>query len=481
MLFNSYVFIFAFLPFVLLGFFLIKSLGNKYLLEGWLVLSSLFFYSWWNIYFLPLLLVSVIVNYSAGRLIATSESSARVKMFLVLGVVFNLGLLGYFKYANFFLENMRWALGDISANVMLPLAISFFTFQQIAYLVDCKVYNKHESNFITYSLFVSFFPQLIAGPIVHHKQIIPQFSNMLEKINWYFVASGLVFICVGLFKKVVVADSLGLGMVDPVFLATQQATFYSAWMAAIGYTFQIYFDFSGYCDIATGLALLFGIVLPINFYSPYKSTSIIEFWRRWHITLSAFLRDYLYIPLGGNRKGVSRRYINLMVTMLLGGLWHGAAWGFIVWGGMHGIFLIVNYGWRALCAKQPKLSFFMPWFFAGIITFLMVTFGLVVFRSSTINDAFSLYLAMFNMTDILSFDFSQIKNIIVLFIVGVVCFSFPNLWQFTGLEANQTHDFKSKCLFSWSLSTAWALIFVTLFILSIVLMSRQSEFIYFQF
>jgi|SaaInlStandDraft_6_1057023.scaffolds.fasta_scaffold27026_2 alginate O-acetyltransferase complex protein AlgI len=330
MLFNSYIFIFLFLPIVLLGFHLIGKQGHHRVAIAWLVGVSLFFYGWWNPAYLGLMLVSILFNYGVGVSLGRTPRKLSKKPVLIFGVVVNLALLGYFKYANFFVDSLNSITGTniVLLQVILPLAISFFTFQQIAYLIDAWRGETKEYNFLHYCLFVTFFPQLIAGPIVHHKEMLPQFAkDVVYKLRSKHIAIGLTVFSIGLFKKVVLADGVSV-YATPMFDAAEAGvllTFFEAWGGALAYSFQLYFDFSGYSDMAIGLARMFGIRLPLNFNSPYKATSIIDFWRRWHITLSRFLRDYLYIPLGGSRcRGEPRRFINVMVTMVLGGLWHGA-------------------------------------------------------------------------------------------------------------------------------------------------------------
>ena len=320
----------------------------------WLSLASLFFYGYWNPKYLLLLAGSVLANYLIGlKIRSLSGQRSQAKLLATLGIVLNLGLIGYYKYAGFFVEeiaaivNQDWSVDSI----ILPLAISFFTFQQIAYLVDCFQNKVKSHSFLEYLIFVTFFPQLIAGPIVHQADMLSQFrSANSHRRNIDFLATGITIFALGLFKKVIIADNLS-AFATPLFSEAMDGTilsFAEAWTAALSWTFQLYFDFSGYSDMAIGLALMFGIVLPVNFASPYKATSIIEFWRCWHITLSNFLRDYLYIPLGGNRNGQLARYRNLGLTMLLGGLWHGAGWTYVIWGGLHGLYLTINHLWRAL-------------------------------------------------------------------------------------------------------------------------------------
>jgi D-alanyl-lipoteichoic acid acyltransferase DltB (MBOAT superfamily) len=336
MLFNSYEYIFIFLP---ITFFIYFYLNSKKLTEaskGFLVFSSLFFYSWWNPIYLPIILLSMLFNYGIGE-IFTKDDFVKInkKSILIFAILSNLLLLGYFKYMDFFISNINYVTSENIGlyHLALPLGISFFTFQQISYLVDSYKEETKEYDFLNYALFVTFFPQLIAGPIVHHKEMMPQFSNRWNLVkNYKNIALGLFIFSIGLFKKVVIADTFAMWATTG-FDTASTLNFLEAWSTSLAYTFQLYFDFSGYTDMAIGSALLFNIKLPINFNSPYKAVNIQDFWRRWHITLSRFLRDYIYIPLGGNRLSRFKTYSNLMITFLLGGLWHGAGWTFIVWGG----------------------------------------------------------------------------------------------------------------------------------------------------
>lgn len=325
MLFHSNVFLFLFLPIALLGFYGLHQTGRRYLPLTWLLVVSLVFYGWWNPSYLPLIALTVVFNVLVGHGLHRTRSRA----LLIGGITANLALLGYFKYAWFIASNTLPAsmLDPSWASLALPLGISFYTFQQIAYLVDVYRGETFERGFTSYALFVCFFPQLIAGPIVHHREMLPQFKRSdIGTVRWERFAIGLTILSVGLFKKVVLADGLA-PLANTLFDTAAAGTslrFFEAWMAATTYGLQLYFDFSGYSDMAVGIAYMFGIKLPINFLSPYKAAGFIEFWRRWHRTLSRFLRDYVYVPLGGNRRGQTRRYTNLMITMLLGGLWHGA-------------------------------------------------------------------------------------------------------------------------------------------------------------
>ncbi|OQW76919.1 MAG: membrane-bound O-acyltransferase family protein [Proteobacteria bacterium ST_bin11] len=400
MLFNSYVFIFAFFPIVFFGFFRIGKYSHE-LASLWLAAASLFFYGWWDVRFVGLLLMSIAFNYCAGYLIGNGlQIVNRSKWLLIGAIVINLLLLGHFKYSNFLIENLNHLIGaEVPVReVFLPLGISFFTFTQIAFLVDTYQGKVKEYNFIHYLLFVTYFPHLIAGPVLHHKEMMPQFARRTTcQVNWENVSVGLAIFALGLFKKVAIADSMA-EFSSPIFDAVQagrQPMFVESWVGALSYTLQLYFDFSAYSDMAVGLSLMFNVRLPMNFNSPYKATSIIEFWRRWHMTLSRFLRDYLYIPLGGGRNTKVRRYFNLMITMVLGGLWHGAGWTFIVWGGMHGLYLMINHGWRNI-AQVMGISFTGKFsnLISGILTFLAVVIGWVFFRAESLIAALDLLSGM---------------------------------------------------------------------------------------
>ncbi|NYE60112.1 D-alanyl-lipoteichoic acid acyltransferase DltB (MBOAT superfamily) [Duganella sp. 1224] len=355
MLFNSFSFLFLYLPVVLAGYFVLLRWRPAWI-AGWLALASLFFYGYADTRYLPLLLGSILFNYWC----------ARHRRLLVFGVVVNLALLAYYKYANFFLPGPGW-------DIILPVGISFFTFTQIAYLVDCHRGGNGEYRLVHYTLFVSYFPHLIAGPVLHHKEMMPQFDRP-ARLDMADVAIGLSIFVVGLAKKVLLADPISV-LVGPVFTPHAQPQWLEAWIGTLGYTFQLYFDFSGYSDMAIGLSRLFGVRLPLNFDSPYKAANISDFWRRWHMSLSRFLRDYLYVPLGGNRHGPLCRYRNLMLTMLLGGLWHGAGWTFVAWGALHGAYLVIQHGWQALTRASA------PRWWGRWLTLLAVMVAWVVFRA----------------------------------------------------------------------------------------------------
>lgn len=528
MLFNSYEFIFLFLPVTLVVFFAIARLYREAAIT-WLVLASLFFYGWWNPAYLILILLSMAVNFGFGELLSRAykqKQAARGKFYLVLGVALNLGVLGYFKYAGFFVDNFNVVTGasiDLG-QIVLPLAISFFTFQQIAYLVDAHKGLTEEYQFSHYALFVTFFPQLIAGPIVHHKEMLPQFMRQgVLKPQVDDIAIGLSIFFIGLFKKTVLADGVAR-YGTPVFdaaAAGETLSFFEAWGGALAYTLQLYFDFSGYSDMAIGGARLFGIRLPLNFHSPYKATSIVEFWRRWHMTLSRFLRDYVYIPLGGSRRGTVRRYCNLMATMLLGGFWHGAGWTFIVWGGLHGLYLAVNHAWhrvRMVMGFSGAASSRVGKFVAWATTFIAVVVSWVFFRANDFHSAVAMLEGMIGVNGV------ALPNAIVarlggagqwlqslgveVYLGGGSDFVFTYLWvgallvavlfmpntqqimsRFEpALKAYQS-DEKYEIRFGqrqlarllWQPSHGWALGIGLVAALGVLALSSVSEFLYFQF
>ncbi|MBA3497851.1 MAG: MBOAT family protein, partial [Gemmatimonadales bacterium] len=352
---------------------------DRRLAYGWLLLASLFFYAWWNPANLVIIIGSVGFNYVIAQRWIQPAPASRRTWYLTAGIATNLALLAYFKYANFFVDTWNTAGGPPLhlQRIVLPIAISFFTFQQIVFLVEAYRGKASDYDLLHYALLVTFFPHLIAGPIVHYREMLNQFARpSLRRFAVSHVAVGITIFCLGLFKKVVMADGVA-PYANAVFGAASSGialTFAEAWIGALAYTFQLYFDFSGYSDMAIGLARMIGIRFPMNFNSPYKATNIIDFWRRWHITLSRFLRDYLYIPLGGNRNGPIRRHVNLLATMLLGGLWHGAGWTFVIWGGLHGCYLVVNHFWHA---ARARLGLGAPTM-AGKVAARALTFGCVV-------------------------------------------------------------------------------------------------------
>src|SRR6266851_485569 len=400
MLFNSYPFIFLFLPIVLLGYFALGRRGNLAPVI-WLALASLAFYSLSNWQFVALLVGSIAFNYGIGYLLIARKLRARLRFaVLTIGVAGDLLVLGIFKYAGFLATNLNALFSTgITLHILLPVGISFYTFTQIAFLVDAFRGNVARYALPHYALFVTYFPHLIAGPILHHRDMIPQFERAeAKRPDPHLILCGLVIFAIGLIKKTCLAD--GIQPLVSLAFGPNAPTFDQAWIGALAYTFQLYFDFSGYSDMAIGISLMFGVFLPLNFNSPYKATSIIDFWRRWHMTLSQFLRDYLYIPLGGNRHGPALRYLNLMITMLLGGLWHGAAWTFVAWGALHGGYLCINRAWNYLVTK-PGLRW-AP--FAGlagfVLTFLAVVVAWVFFRADSLAQALSILVKMADPTHI---------------------------------------------------------------------------------
>ena len=378
MFFNSYGYLFLFLPIALLGYFALRR--ASVLALGWLTIASLFFYGWWNPWHLPIVAASIGFNFWVGRRISASRE--RKRPWLYLGIGANLLLLGLFKYTHFLFANIAEVSGwSVSVpEIALPLGISFFTFTQIAYLVDTERDQVRETQPLIYALFVSFFPHLLAGPIIHHAEMMPQFADAKNRpFDADNLARGLFLLALGLGKKVLVADPLG-AIANAGYANVAGLGFSDAWVTTLAYSLQIYFDFSGYTDMALGAALMFNIRLPINFDSPYRATSIQDFWRRWHITLSRFLRDYLYIPLGGNRGGALRVGANLMLTFMLGGIWHGAGWTFLAWGTAHGVALVVHSSWRRLGWRLPVLA-------AAALTFLFVHLSWILFRAPSLGEA----------------------------------------------------------------------------------------------
>ncbi len=495
MLFNSHAFLFVFLPLVLAVYHLLRRTRRDHPARIWLVVASLYFYAWWSPVYLWLLLFSIGFNYSMARALEPRPGGRRAGGALLgLAVAVNLGLLGYFKYANFFVHTINDAIGTSFHldTIVLPLAISFFTFQQIAYVVDTHRGITREHRFLEYCLFVTFFPQLIAGPIVHHKDMLPQFARRLSSEAFVrSLAVGTTVFVIGLFKKVVVADGIAV-YATPVFDAALEGatpTTADAWVGALAYTFQLYFDFSGYSDMAIGLGWMFGIRLPLNFDSPYKAANIIEFWRRWHMTLSRFLRDYLYIPLGGNRRGSTRRYVNLMITMLLGGLWHGAAWTFAFWGALHGLYLVANHGWQAQCRRLGlerrirggRLA-------ARALTFVAVAVAWVFFRAEDFPAAWRILEAMVPPGgEGLAGSSATLDAVLWIGVLLLAVNLLPNAQELVARELPTTGAATPEApaplarWIVWRPTPAYALPLVVLAAFIIMRLSHVSEFLYYQF
>ena len=497
MLFNSYEFVFGFLPVTLAVFYLIGKQDRHRLAIAWLVGASLFFYGWWNLTFVSLILFSILFNYTAGLVLGRRHPHAS-RWQLAAGVAVNLALLGYFKYANFFVDNVNAVTGTSFhlETIILPLAISFFTFQQIAYLVDAYRGETREHDFLHYCLFVSFFPQLIAGPIVHHKEMLPQFArDVVYRFNPEQMAVGVTIFTLGLFKKVGFADRVAPFSTN-VFTAVEvglEPSVLEAWGAALAYTLQLYFDFSGYSDMAIGLGFMFGIRLPLNFNSPYKANNIIDFWRRWHMTLSRFLRDYVYYPLGGNRKGPARRHVNLMITMILGGIWHGAGWTFLAWGALHGIYLVTNHAWRAFRGamgwRDGRFGI-LGKAASRTITFLAVVVAWVFFRAETFDGAQAMLQGMAGLNGIgntWSPYFYGLSETLLLAVLLIVVIVLPNTLEIVRnpKQAPETRadgiEAKRESWIQWKPNREWAFFTCALAFASLVYIAETSEFLYYQF
>ena len=487
MLFNSYEFIFVFLPLTFFIYFFLLQQRLLFAAKSFLVFSSLFFYSWWNIDYLPIILVSLLFNYTIGNMLNENIKKIKIhkKIILTAGITANIALLGYFKYTDFLLENFNLAFNTSVPllHLALPLAISFFTFQQIAYLVDSYRGETDEYDFLNYALFVTFFPQLIAGPIVHHSEMMPQFASRWNLIkNYKHIALGLFLFSIGLFKKVVIADSFSLWV--NIGFEADMLHFIDAWATSLSYTFQLYFDFSGYTDMAIGAALLFNIKLPINFNSPYKALSIQDFWRRWHITLSRFLKDYIYIPLGGNRHGSSRTYLNLLVTFLIGGIWHGAGWTFVFWGFLHGMALVIHRLWKSTNLHIPKI---LAWF----ITFNFINIAWIFFRAENWDQAIKVLHGMMNIQDGYIYILKLISHLTKdVPIQQHMLFDYNTLWWIISIliivlffkNSHEILDYPNFTKF-YVFTKKYAIYFAILFLFSLLYKSLHpySEFIYFNF
>lgn len=491
MLFNSYTFIFIFLPVVLGGFFLIGR-WHRSSAALWLLVASLVFYGLWSYAYVGLLLLSICFNYGAGLAIVRSVSShrtSRVRWMLWIAVTVDLGLLAYFKYFNFFIDTLgvltgaSWGLAEI----VLPVGISFYTFTQIAFLVDTSRGEVREVSLVHYGLFVTYFPHLIAGPVLHHREMMPQFAAAATyRPDWNCLATGASLFIIGLLKKVVIADGVA-PHVGPAFALAASGGdlgFAQAWVGALAFTFQLYFDFSAYSDMAVGLSLMFGVRLPLNFDSPYKAVNIIDFWRRWHMTLSRFLRDYLYIALGGNRHGTLRRHVNLFITMLLGGLWHGAAWTFVLWGALHGIFLVVNHAWRALRKRlghDLAQSTMVGRVFSTALTFAVVVVAWVFFRADSLAGALHMLKAMFGAGGFSGADPVQAKVFVVLLCCALLVWAFPNSQQILTDYQPALTQAGSQSRIRWRPNRRWGFVLGIALFYTLTEMGQVSEFLYFQF
>jgi len=493
-LFNSSIFLFQFLPAVIIGTLVLQRLAPGYVLH-FLVGSSLFFYGWWSPRHLLLIAASIGFNFAMGRVISATRSTA----LLGLAIAGNLGLLGYFKYYNLFALGVQVSGGSWTPfrDIVLPLAISFFTFEQISYLVDCRNRTIGAAPFWEYMLFVCFFPKLIAGPIVRYGELTGQnFSSRLG-VRAIDFAPGLTLLVLGLGKKVLLADQAALH-VSPVFSAAAAGNdvgIVDAWVGVLAYTAQIYFDFSGYSDMAIGLALMLGLRLPLNFNSPYKSLSVIDFWRRWHVTLSRFLRDYLYIPMGGSQRGTLRRYINLFVVMLLGGLWHGAGLTFVAWGLLHGFYLVINHLFRDLTNRWAPASRFCHAAWCGAcwaLTYFSVVVAWVFFRADSLAAAFRLIGSMFGAAEqqipLVSVQTEAVVTVALLVALTLLAPNSNEIVRGCHLPVEAAHDATARRHVEvrsgwmiWRPSVPWAVGIGAVFVSVLASLSRPSPFLYFQF
>ncbi len=477
MVYSSYVFIFLFLPIVLGGYFALQNLKSELYQRLFLIVASLVFYGYNNIKYVPLIVLSIIINYIIAVLIQVLSTKRALfwRILLIIGILFNILLLGYYKYYNFFIENINALFGIDFAlkNIFLPLGISFFTFQQLSFLLSVYKGEEKVGTFYNYCAFVTFFPQLVAGPIVLYSEIIPQFEDSrTRRFNAENFVCGLFMFAIGLFKKVVIADTVslyvdnGFNMADPGAVA--------AWVTSLCYTLQIYFDFSGYSDMAVGLGKMFNINITHNFQSPYLSKSITEFWRRWHITLGRALSTYIYIPLGGNRKGIVRTCINLFLTFLVSGLWHGASWTFVLWGTLHGLFVVSERLLKNILSRIPT-------YIRTAFTFIIVNFLWVLFRAESFSQAAKIYKGMFNFSkfDIGSLDTIALDGIInfpaIIDIVAVLGTMLVLLFVVFKCK-NST-----KMMENFSLNMSSSVITAMGFVISLLFISRGSVFIYFNF
>ena len=502
MLFTQPEFLFVFLPGTLTGYFLLRVLFRESILPlAWLATASLVFYSQWNINFLPIIGASILANYGFGILLhRLPERPAARHITFVIVITANIAALAFFKYSNFLIESFDNSIGITfhPLPIELPLGISFFTFTQIAYLVDVYRRRAFEAGLVKYTLFVSYFPHLIAGPILHHSEMMPQFDKAgATRFSPERMALGITLFAIGLCKKVMIADSFAL-IANPVFKAAAAGGVVpiDAWGGALGYSLQIYFDFSGYCDMALGLSLMFGIVLPFNFDAPYKARSIAEFWRRWHITLSRFLRDYLYIPLGGNRAGAARRNLNLLITMLLGGLWHGAGWTYIVWGALHGVFLVINHGWSRIVRHVPglrRVTTTLPYLASALVlTQLCVVVAWIFFRANSLDAAQRMVGALVGFSGAAAGGYKPtvtMAHLAVIALAYLACIALPNVnelfgaWH-VGLDTYANPRPWSVMRLTWRPSMSWAVgasMLLMAGIFATLVAGDGSQFLYFQF
>ena len=467
MVFSSSVFIFMFLPLSLVSYYISGKKIKNYIL----LLASLFFYAWGGMNYLKVLIISILINYIFGLLLDKTIDKKHLRMFfLILGIILNLALLFYYKYYDFFLENINtiFNMNLELKKIVLPIGISFFTFQGMSYIIDIyRNDGKVNKNIFSVALYISLFPQLVAGPIIKYKAVDEQIRNRKESIDYF--SYGINRFVIGLGKKIIISDMLG-AISDNIFLLANSSgiDMITAWIGAICYTLQIYFDFSGYSDMAIGLGHLFGFKFPENFNYPYISRSITEFWRRWHISLSTWFKEYLYIPLGGNRRG--NVYFNLVVVFLVTGLWHGASWNFVIWGLWHGLFMIIERLIRdkAWYKKIPLIT-------KIFITLFIVIIGWVLFKATTLKEGLRYLSIMFGLVNFsnITFEFTYFisRKFILLIIIGIIAS--------TPIPKNIFNRYKGVKAFE----LIKTILIILLFIVSIIFMvnSTYSPFIYFQF
>ena len=470
MLFNSLVFIFVFLPITFLLYFGLNRLQQYMAAKAVLVVASLYFYAFFNWSYLPIILSSIVVNYFVAWRMKVDEQRWLRKLWLVVGVAFNIGMIGYFKYFDFFIENINtlFKTDYTLRNILLPLGISFFTFQQVAFVVDSYRRKTELPKFLDYCNFVTFFPQLIAGPIVLPEEMLPQFEDKTKRrVNYENLFNGLFIFALGLGKKVLIADSIAV-FANTGFDLMTTYTMAEAWLTSLAYSFQLYFDFSGYCDMAIGIGLMFNIKLPLNFNAPYRACDFQDFWRRWHMTLNRFLTQYLYIPLGGSRRGEVRTLVNIFIVFLVSGIWHGAGWTFIVWGILHGLTMIVNRLWK-------KYGVTLPNWIAIPLTFFFVNIFWVFFRADSLSDAMLIVKSMFDNTNlILTQDFtSNLASIL------------PNKVNMMILFASFVIGVSGKTAYQWMETKGhyrWkSMVTVVAFVVGCLYISRVVTFLYFNF
>lgn len=460
MVFNSYIFIFIFLPICIVGYFWLNRCGKYTAAKAFVLFMSMWFYGYYSELCLVLITFSIVCNYAIYRLLQRNKS----KILIGVGVLFNVGFLVYFKYMNFLIDTVNKLFrGNIEfMEIILPLGISFISFQQISFLVDTYRGEAPQYAPLDYALFVLYFPKLIAGPIVSHKELLPQFEDTDNRaVNWDNISSGLYLFTLGLTKKVLFAESFGRA-VDWGYSHIEQLNWISAIAVIVGYTLQIYFDFSGYCDMAVGISKMMNIELPINFNSPYKAATIEEFWERWHMTLTRFLTRYVYIPLGGNRKGIVRTYINILLVFLVSGIWHGASWNFVLWGLCHGVLLVLTKCLKGIVSKVPRCI-------NCVVTFGMVNILWVFFRAYNIQEAIQLLKQVTN-TDYIGIheDMAQ-------------CFTWPELSFAIGLICVFCMKNTNERLQTWRPKVMNAIVVALLLVINIYSLAGESTFVYFNF